>query len=188
MGSTKPRTIIAMASSSLMPRHEVEELVVAHLRDGRLVAHRDVVLADVDVRVGVRAADRVDEQRVAAHRRGGVVAPLEHLHQAAVGRPATAARHRLRDDRRGGVRGACTILAPASWCWPSPAKAIDSVSPLACSPIRKIAGYFIVTLEPMLPSTHSMVAPSAAVARLVTRLYTLFDQFWMVVYRTRASS
>src|SRR5947209_17377760 len=81
---------------------------------------------------------------------------------------------------------ACTIFAPASWCWPSPAKAMDSVSPLACSPIRKTAGYFIVTLEPMLPSIHSMVAPSAAVARLVTRLYTLFDQFWMVVYRTRA--
>ena len=63
-----------------------------------------------------------------------------------------------------------TILAPASWCWPSPAKAIDSVSPLACSPTRKIAGYFMVTLEPMLPSIHSIVAPSAAVARLVTRL------------------
>ena len=44
----------------------------------------------------------------------------------------------------------------------------------------------MVTFEPMLPSTHSMVAPSAAVARLVTRLYTLFDQFWIVVYRTRA--
>src|SRR3954447_17252672 len=81
---------------------------------------------------------------------------------------------------------ACTILAPASWCWPSPAKAMDSVSPFACSPSRKMAGYFMVTLEPMLPSTHSMVAPSAAVARLVTRLYTLFDQFWIVVYRTRA--
>ncbi len=38
----------------------------------------------------------------------------------------------------------------------------------------------------MLPSTHSIVAPASAVARLVTRLYTLFDQFWMVVYRTRA--
>ena len=72
------------------------------------------------------------------------------------------------DDEVWGA--ACTILAPASWCWPSPAKAIDSVSPLACSPIRKIAGYFMVTLEPMLPSTHSIVAPSAAVARLVTRL------------------
>jgi len=31
---------------------------------------------------------------------------------------------------------ACTILEPASWCWPSPANAMDSVSPLACSPIR----------------------------------------------------
>ena len=65
---------------------------------------------------------------------------------------------------------ACTILAPASWCWPSPANAIDSVSPLACSPTSQTAGYFIVTLEPMLPSIHSMVAPSWAIARLVTRL------------------
>ncbi|CPU68037.1 Uncharacterised protein [Mycobacteroides abscessus] len=31
---------------------------------------------------------------------------------------------------------AWTILAPASWCWPSPANAIDSVSPRACSPSR----------------------------------------------------
>src|SRR5215475_6070007 len=79
-----------------------------------------------------------------------------------------------------------TILAPASWCWPSPANATDSVSPRACSPIRYTAGYFIVTLEPMFPSIHSMVAPACAIARLVTRLYTLFDQFWIVVYRQRA--
>src|SRR3954454_7449215 len=64
----------------------------------------------------------------------------------------------------------CTIFAPASWCWPSPAKATDSVSPFAWGPIRNTDGYFIVTLEPMLPSIHSMVAPSAAVARFVTRL------------------
>src|ERR1043165_3595773 len=82
---------------------------------------------------------------------------------------------------------ACTILAPASWCWPSPENAIERTSPLACSPMSQTAGYFIVTLEPMLPSTHSMVAPCWATARLVTRLYTLFDQFWMVVYRQRAS-
>ena len=31
---------------------------------------------------------------------------------------------------------ACTILAPASWCWPSPANAIDRVSPFECSPSR----------------------------------------------------
>ena len=30
----------------------------------------------------------------------------------------------------------CTIFEPVSWCWPSPANAIDRVSPLACSPIR----------------------------------------------------
>ena len=30
----------------------------------------------------------------------------------------------------------CTILEPVSWCWPSPANAMDRVSPLACSPVR----------------------------------------------------
>src|SRR3954468_9812308 len=65
---------------------------------------------------------------------------------------------------------ACTIFAPASWCWPSPAIATLSTSPLACGPVMKTAGYFMVTLEPMLPSIHSMVAPSSQVARLVTRL------------------
>src|SRR5919108_5669516 len=79
-----------------------------------------------------------------------------------------------------------TIFAPASWCWPSPANATDSVSPRACSPSSQTAGYFIVTLEPRLPSIHSIVAPSCATARLVTRLYTLVDQFWIVVYRHRA--
>src|ERR1700749_3455847 len=64
----------------------------------------------------------------------------------------------------------CSILAPASWCWPSPAKATDSTSPLACSPVIQTAGYFMVTLDPILPSTHSMVAPASARARLVTRL------------------
>ncbi len=38
----------------------------------------------------------------------------------------------------------------------------------------------------MFPSIHSIVAPRWAMARLVTRLYTLFDQFWIVVYRQRA--
>src|SRR5688500_725480 len=63
-----------------------------------------------------------------------------------------------------------TIFDPASWCWPSPANATDKVSPRECSPIRYTAGYFMVTLDPMLPSIHSMVAPSSQVARLVTRL------------------
>src|SRR4051812_4172798 len=62
------------------------------------------------------------------------------------------------------------IFAPASWCWPSPANAIESTSPWARSPVSHTAGYFMVTFEPMLPSTHSMVAPASALARLVTRL------------------
>src|SRR5947199_8232179 len=65
---------------------------------------------------------------------------------------------------------ACCILAPASWCWPSPANAMDSGSPRACSPTIQTAGYFLVTFAPMLPSTHAVVAPSCAIARLVTRL------------------
>ena len=64
---------------------------------------------------------------------------------------------------------------------PGPANATERTSPCACSPVIQTAGYFMVTLEPMLPSTHSMVAPASALARLVTRLNTLFDQFWMVV-------
>src|SRR4051795_5451815 len=46
-------------------RHQVEELLLAHLRDGRLVADVDVVLADANRRVGVRAAVLVEEQGVA---------------------------------------------------------------------------------------------------------------------------
>src|SRR5262249_6078037 len=78
------------------------------------------------------------------------------------------------------------ILAPASWCWPLPANAIDSTSPCAPGSSMYTLGYFCVILEPRLPSTHSIVALPYATARLVTRLYTLFDQFWIVVYRQRA--
>ncbi len=35
--------------------HQVEELILGHLRDGRLVRHRDVLFLDVDVGVGVGA-------------------------------------------------------------------------------------------------------------------------------------
>src|SRR5918995_6698785 len=54
---------------------------------------------------------------------------------------------------------AWVIFAPVSWCWPAPAIATERTSPLACSPTMTTAGYFMVTLEPRLPSTHSMVAP-----------------------------
>jgi hypothetical protein len=53
-----------------------------------------------------------------------------------------------------------TALPPASWCWPLPAKAIESTSPWARGPSSQMAGYFIVSFEPRLPSTHSIVASS----------------------------
>ena len=46
-------------------RHQVEELLLADLRDGRLVADVDVVLVDPDVRIGVGARLLVEDQRVA---------------------------------------------------------------------------------------------------------------------------
>src|SRR5690625_5325312 len=75
------------------------------------------------------------------------------------------------------------MFAPASWCCPFPAKAIEIVTPRAPSPRSKIDGYFIVNFEPIFPSIHSMSPFSSTVARFVTKLYTLFDQFWIVVYR-----
>src|SRR5213080_2144586 len=50
-------------------RLQVEELLLTDLRHGRLVADVDVVLADADRRVGVRAAGGVEQQRVAHHLR-----------------------------------------------------------------------------------------------------------------------
>src|SRR5436305_11833254 len=85
------------------------------------------------------------------------------------------------------VSGAtCVIFAPASWCMPSPAYATDSTSPCDFGPVITTDGYFIVSLEPMLPSIHSTVASRSALARFVIRLYTFGDQFWIVVYRMRA--
>ena len=59
-------------------------------------------------------------------------------------------------------------------------------SPEAFGPTRVQPGYFMVRREPMLPSIHSMWPSASTRARLVTRLKTLFDQFWIVVYVTRA--
>src|SRR5215208_7869629 len=42
---------------------EVEDLLLADLRDGRLVADVDVVLADADRRIGVRARVLVEQER-----------------------------------------------------------------------------------------------------------------------------
>src|SRR5207244_12424568 len=59
----------------------------------------------------------------------------------------------------------CVTLAPASSCIPSLAKATERISPRAPGSISRTAGYFIVTFEPRLPSTHSIVASRYAAAR-----------------------
>ena len=80
------------------------------------------------------------------------------------------------------VRGATWItLPPVSWCCPSPR--VRDRQDLAVRPLaHQVAGrYFMVSFEPRFPSSHSMCAPWCTSARCVTRLYMLFDQFWIVV-------
>src|SRR6185295_1433247 len=91
--------------------HEVEELLLADLRDGRLVADVDVVLADADRRVGVRAALLVEQQRVADDLRLGAVRALGDLEQAAVRRAPAVLRDRLGEDVRRRVRRGVDDLA-----------------------------------------------------------------------------
>src|SRR4051794_22847240 len=64
--------------------HQVEELLVADLRDGRLVADVDVVLADADRRVGIAARVLVEQQRIADDLRLRAVRTLGDLEQPAV--------------------------------------------------------------------------------------------------------
>src|SRR3954453_9850452 len=91
--------------------HEVEELLLADLRDRRLVADVDVVLADADRRVGVRAALLVEEERVADDLRLRAVRALGDLEQAAVrGAPAVLG-DRLGEDVRRRVRRGVDDLA-----------------------------------------------------------------------------
>src|SRR3954465_10396150 len=85
-------------------RHQVEELLLADLRDGRLVANVHVVLADADRRVGVRARLLVEQQRVADDLRARAVGALGDLQHAAVrGAPAVLG-DRLGEDVRRRVR------------------------------------------------------------------------------------
>src|SRR3954449_1750020 len=67
-------------------RHQVEELLVADLGHRRLVADVDVVLADADRGVGVRAAVLVEQQRIADDLGLRTVRTLADLEQAAVRR------------------------------------------------------------------------------------------------------
>src|SRR5690606_13585553 len=61
------------------PAHQVEELLLADLRDRRLVPHVRGGLLDLDVREGVRTRRLVQQQRVALHVRLRVPRALVHL-------------------------------------------------------------------------------------------------------------
>src|SRR4051812_29744862 len=92
-------------------RHQVEELLVADLGNGGLVADVHVVLADADRRVRVRARLLVEQQRVAHDLRLRSVGSLRHLEQAAVRGAPAVLRDRLREDVRRRVRGGVDDLA-----------------------------------------------------------------------------
>src|SRR5215212_8185257 len=92
-------------------RLQVEELLLADLRDGGLVADVDVVLADPDRRVRVRARLWVEQQRVADDLRLRAVGALGDLEQAAVRTAPAVLRDRLGEDVRGRVRGGVDDLA-----------------------------------------------------------------------------
>src|SRR5215217_1028691 len=91
--------------------HQVEELLLADLRDRGLVADVNVVLADPDRRVGVRARVLVEQQRVADDLGPRAVRTLGDLEQAAVrGAPAVLG-DRLGEDVRRRVRRGVDDLA-----------------------------------------------------------------------------
>src|SRR3954447_9674493 len=84
--------------------HQVEELLLADLRDRRLVSDVHVVLADADRRVRVAARVLVEQQRVADDLGLGAVRALGDLEQAAVRAAPAVLGDRLGEDVRRRVR------------------------------------------------------------------------------------
>src|SRR6185436_16062310 len=83
--------------------HQIEELLVADLRDRRLVTDVDLVLVDLDVRVGVGARVLVEDQRVAHDLRLRALRALRNLEEAAIAGAPAVLRDRLRRDHGRGV-------------------------------------------------------------------------------------
>src|SRR5215218_5886868 len=90
---------------------EVEDLLLADLRDGCLVTDVDVVLADPDRRVGVGAGFLVEQEGVADHLRLRLGCALGDLEKPAVAGPALVLGDRLGEDRRRRLRGGVDDLA-----------------------------------------------------------------------------
>src|SRR5438093_2223782 len=86
--------------------HEVEELLLADLRDRGLVTDGHVILVDLHVRVGVAPRGRVEDERIAPHGAFGAVRPRIDLHHPAVGLlPGSFADPLALDDARRVRRG-----------------------------------------------------------------------------------
>ena len=58
---------------------------------------------------------------------------------------------------------------------------VESATYRATTLVGHTGRVFMVSFDPMLPSIHSMWPSVSTRARFVTRLNTLFDQFWIVV-------
>src|SRR5690606_13439202 len=86
------------------PAHQVEELLLADLRDRRLVPHVRRALLDLDVRERVRARRVVQQQRVTLHVRLRATGALVHLAQATVRRAARPPRTQWARPRRAHPR------------------------------------------------------------------------------------
>src|SRR5436190_18351786 len=82
---------------------QIEDLILADLRRGRLVLHDRRAVAHVDVREGVRAALVTDEHRVALRIVTRTLGALHDFHEPAVGVLSAARRNTFRHDRRARV-------------------------------------------------------------------------------------
>src|SRR6478672_6248786 len=86
---------------------EIEDLILADLRRGRLVLHRRTLILHFDVREGVRAAAIPDEHRVALRVVARERRLRHHLHLAAIAVVPLAGRNALRHD--GAARVAADV-------------------------------------------------------------------------------
>src|SRR2546426_1546005 len=83
--------------------HQVEELVVTDLRDGRLVTDLGLVLFDANGWIGIGARKLIEQERVTAHMGLGVVRTPVDADQAAIRGSTSPLRDRLRENLGSGV-------------------------------------------------------------------------------------
>src|SRR6266516_3387672 len=84
--------------------HQVEELVVTDLRDGRLVADLGLVLFDANGGIGIGASLLIEQERVTADTGLGVVRTPIDADQTAIRGSTSTLGDRLREDLGSGVR------------------------------------------------------------------------------------